>query len=139
MNSTDPMEGRFERPLIGSSDAMSAVLTYACKVSHTNRAALPEDLIEGELFVGYQHGAFCGAQRAYPGKPKLAERGTVFLDEVGELPRTAQPKLLRAIDRVRTRSAAAGEDATHSSWCRQGCTRRFDAPEGAPARTGVAT
>lgn len=62
-----------------------------------NCAAIPDALLEGELF-GYERGAFSGASVAYPGKLNLADRGTLLLDEVGELSLAAQAKLLRAID-----------------------------------------
>lgn len=62
-----------------------------------NCAALPDTLLEGELF-GYERGAYTGAHQSYPGKMKLAEGGTLLLDEIGELSLTAQAKLLRAIE-----------------------------------------
>jgi DNA-binding NtrC family response regulator len=62
-----------------------------------NCAALPEHLIESELF-GYERGAFTGAQTAYAGKFGLADGGTLFLDEIGDLPLAAQAKILRAIE-----------------------------------------
>ena len=62
-----------------------------------NCAALPEALVESELF-GYEKGAFTGAAAAYPGKLKMADGGTVFLDEVGDVSLFAQAKLLRAIE-----------------------------------------
>ncbi|MCY7355854.1 MAG: sigma 54-interacting transcriptional regulator [Lysobacter sp.] len=62
-----------------------------------NCAALPDALLEGELF-GYERGAFTGAHQAYPGKLKLAEGGTLLLDEIGELSLVAQAKLLRVIE-----------------------------------------
>ncbi len=62
-----------------------------------NCAAIPETLIEGELF-GYRKGAFTGAHCGYAGKIALADRGTLFLDEVGELSLAAQAKLLRVLE-----------------------------------------
>ena len=63
-----------------------------------NCAAIPRDLLESELF-GYEKGAFTGANsEGKPGKFELAHQGSVFLDEVGDLPLEMQPKLLRAIE-----------------------------------------
>jgi formate hydrogenlyase transcriptional activator len=61
-----------------------------------NGAALPGSLIESELF-GYEKGAFTGATSSKIGRFELAHRGTLFLDEVGEIPLDVQPKLLRAL------------------------------------------
>ena len=59
--------------------------------------AIAPSLIESELF-GYERGAFTGADQAHAGAFESAANGTLFLDEVGELPIDVQPKLLRAID-----------------------------------------
>jgi two-component system response regulator AtoC len=61
-----------------------------------NCGSLPNDLIESELF-GYEKGAFTGADKKKPGLFELAHNGTIFLDEITELPLTAQVKLLRVI------------------------------------------
>ena len=62
-----------------------------------NCAAIPDQLLEAELF-GYEKGAFTGASQRKPGKFELANRGTIFLDEMGELPMALQGKLLRALE-----------------------------------------
>lgn len=62
-----------------------------------NCSALPENLIESELF-GYEEGAFTGAKKGgNPGKFELAGKGTIFLDEIGDMPLHLQSKLLRVI------------------------------------------
>ena len=63
-----------------------------------NCAAIPKDLVESELF-GYERGAFTGARSGgKPGKLELAHHGSLFLDEVGDLPLDIQPKLLRVLE-----------------------------------------
>jgi transcriptional regulator with GAF, ATPase, and Fis domain len=62
-----------------------------------NCAALPDTLFESEIF-GYEKGAFTGAVDRKPGRVELADRGTLFLDEVGDLSLVAQAKLLRVLE-----------------------------------------
>jgi DNA-binding NtrC family response regulator len=61
-----------------------------------NCSALPENLMESELF-GYEKGAFTGAAATKPGKFEQADTGTVFLDEIGDVPQATQVKLLRVL------------------------------------------
>ena len=62
-----------------------------------NCPGVPETLFESELF-GHRRGAFTGAVRDYPGKFAMADGGTIFLDEIGDLPLACQAKLLRVIE-----------------------------------------
>jgi transcriptional regulator with PAS, ATPase and Fis domain len=61
-----------------------------------NCAAIPENLLESELF-GYEKGAFTGAVKSKPGKFSLADGGTIFLDEIGDMQKSMQIKLLRVL------------------------------------------
>ncbi|MEX0899659.1 MAG: sigma 54-interacting transcriptional regulator [Gammaproteobacteria bacterium] len=67
-----------------------------------NCSAIPSELMEAELF-GYEKGAFTGATRSHPGLFQSAAGGTVFLDEIGDMPVQLQAKLLRVIEERRVR------------------------------------
>lgn len=85
----------------GKENAASAVHHFSARSAgpliSLNCAAIPENLFESELF-GHQRGAFSGATADKPGRLESARGGTVFLDEVGELPLPAQAKLLRTLE-----------------------------------------
>jgi DNA-binding NtrC family response regulator len=61
-----------------------------------NCTAIPENLLESELF-GYERGAFTGANTSKPGRFELADKGTIFLDEIGDVPGSIQVKLLHVL------------------------------------------
>lgn len=103
-------------PLIAASDATVLVegptgtgKDILAKVIHTassrrekplvkvNCAALPDNLLESEMF-GYAKGAFTGAEKDKPGRFQEADGGTIFLDEIGDLPLSLQAKLLRVLE-----------------------------------------
>ena len=77
--------------------AIVAVRRAASAFISVNCAALPEALIESELF-GHEKGAFTGAHAARPGQIELADGGTLFLDEIGTLGLGMQTKLLRVLE-----------------------------------------
>jgi DNA-binding NtrC family response regulator len=74
----------------GSSRADKPMVTLNC-------AALPEQLVESELF-GHEKGSFTGATAMKPGLFEVADGSTLFIDEIGELPLALQPKLLRVLE-----------------------------------------
>jgi len=76
---------------------------------HVDCASLPRDLIEAELF-GHEKGAYTGASSARVGLIEAAEDGTLFLDEVGELPPELQAKLLNVIERRRVRRIGSARE-----------------------------
>ncbi len=74
-----------------------------------NCAAVPENLFESELF-GHEKGAFTGASNLRRGRFELAHTGTIFLDEIGELPLNLQPKLLRCLQEKRITRVGGEKD-----------------------------
>ena len=87
----------------GTGKELMAQAIHACSprkkqpLLSVNCASIPENLAESELF-GYRKGAFTGAYADSPGKFVLADHGTIFLDEIGELPVNIQAKLLRVLE-----------------------------------------
>lgn len=80
-----------------------------CPFVAVDCGAIPETLIESELF-GYEKGAFTGADRTKRGYFELSNKGTLYLDEISNLPKKMQSKLLRAIDEQRIRRLGGEED-----------------------------
>jgi DNA-binding NtrC family response regulator len=76
-----------------------------------NCSAIAESLIESELF-GHEKGAFSGAERMRKGAFEEADRGTIFLDEIGELPLDLQPKLLRVLELGEVKRVGASRPIT---------------------------
>jgi transcriptional regulator with PAS, ATPase and Fis domain len=79
-----------------------------------NCGAIPRDLMEAELF-GYERGAFTGALSRKPGRLELAQGGTLLLDEIGDMPRELQVKLLRAIETRSFERLGGGEPVRFDS------------------------
>jgi DNA-binding NtrC family response regulator len=73
-----------------------------------NCAAIPETLLEAELF-GYARGAFTGAMQPYAGRIHAAQGGTLLLDEIGEMPMSLQPKLLRFLEQKELQRLGSAE------------------------------
>ncbi len=91
-----------EGPTGTGKDVLAKVIHNASKRSKkplvkVNCAALPDNLLESEMF-GYVTGAFTGAEKDKPGRFQEANRGTIFLDEIGDLPLSLQAKLLRVLE-----------------------------------------
>ena len=90
---------------------------HARPLVRVNCAALPPTLVESELF-GHEKGAFTGAVAPRQGRFELADGGTIFLDEIGDLPPEMQVKLLRVLqegefERVGSSRTADGRRARH--------------------------
>jgi DNA-binding NtrC family response regulator len=85
---------------VGKDMIARAIHQHSPRKNHAfvkiNCTALPENLMESELF-GYEKGAFTGANASKPGKFEQADQGTVFLDEIGDVPGNVQVKLLRIL------------------------------------------
>jgi transcriptional regulator with PAS, ATPase and Fis domain len=91
-----------EGPTGTGKDVLAKVIHHASKRSKrplvkVNCAALPDNLLESEMF-GYAKGAFTGADKDKPGRFQEADGGTIFLDEIGDLPLSLQAKLLRVLE-----------------------------------------
>lgn len=106
--------------LIGESGTGKEILANALHTLSTrcdnkfvaiNCAAIPENLLESELF-GHEKGAFTGASKQTLGKLELADQGTIFLDEIGDLPLSLQAKLLRFLQE-RTIERVGGRTQIH--------------------------
>jgi len=107
MGMVDRVAGHTETVLVtgetGTGKELVARTIHESSYRHTkalvdiNCAALPDNLVESELF-GYEKGAFSGADSSKPGLFELADKSTIFLDEIGELQPQIQVKLLRVLD-----------------------------------------
>jgi DNA-binding NtrC family response regulator len=96
----------------GKELAAAAIHAFSARAAgpfvSVNCAAIPESLAESELF-GHARGAFSGAIAAKPGYLEIASGGTVFLDEIGELPPAIQAKLLRVLESSELMRRAQGD------------------------------
>ena len=101
---------------VGKEVAARAIQRRSARASQPfitiNCAALPDNLLEAELF-GHEKGAFTGAERRREGRLKSADKGTVFLDEIGETSPSLQAKLLRVLQEGEIQPL--GADATHKA------------------------
>lgn len=91
-----------EGPTGTGKDVLTRVIHNASRRSEkplvkVNCAALPDNLLESEMF-GYAKGAFTGADKDKPGRFQEADGGTIFLDEIGDIPLSLQAKLLRVLE-----------------------------------------
>jgi two-component system response regulator AtoC len=80
-----------------------------------NCAAIPSELLESELF-GYERGAFTGADRTKVGKFELAHKGTILLDEIGDMPPFLQSKMLQVLQDFQFSRLGAKSDVTVNCW-----------------------
>src|SRR5262249_61443751 len=80
-----------------------------------NGAAIPETLLEAELF-GWERGAFTDARQAKPGLFQAANGGTIFLDEIGLLPALLQSKLLKVIEERQVRRLGSTRSEAVGGW-----------------------
>ena len=88
---------------------------------------IPENLVESELF-GHEKGSFTGADRQKRGRIELADQGTLFIDEIGEIPKAVQAKLLRVLQE-KTFSRVGGNQVLHSDFRLVAATNRNLAEE----------
>jgi Nif-specific regulatory protein len=109
--------------ITGESGTGKELIARAVHVNSKRRAGsfvkvdcttLPEALIENELF-GHEKGAFTGADQTVPGKFEVANGGTLFIDEIGELPLKLQGKLLRVLQDTASSSASAARRPSRST------------------------